>query len=131
MADRSEDWIVQAKRDLQSARAQRKDGFLEWSCFIAQQASEKALKAVYQRFGEEAWGHSLIDLLDGLREKTEVSSDIRKRAMRLDGYYILSRYPNGWPSGTPAKYFTEEDASDAIHHAEEIMRLCEDLLARS
>jgi len=37
----------QAKRDLESAKAQCHDGFFEWSAFIAQQAAEEAVKAVY------------------------------------------------------------------------------------
>jgi len=51
MAERSADWIKQAIRDLESAKAQKLDGFYEWTCFISQQASEKALKAVLQRMG--------------------------------------------------------------------------------
>ena len=51
MPERSKDWIKQAWRDLDSARAQMEDGFFEWSCFIAQQAAEKAIKAIYQKMG--------------------------------------------------------------------------------
>lgn len=57
MPERSTDWIKQAERDIESARAQMKDEFFEWSCFIAQQGAEKAVKAVYQKIGGEAWGH--------------------------------------------------------------------------
>jgi len=39
MAERSADWIKQAMRDLESAKAQKLDGFYEWTCFISQQAS--------------------------------------------------------------------------------------------
>lgn len=49
MAERSGDRIRQARRDLESARAQERDGFFEWSCFIAQQAAEKAVKTALQR----------------------------------------------------------------------------------
>ena len=130
MSDRSEDWFTQAKRDLESSRAQKKDGFFEWSCFIAQQAAEKAVKAVYQRFGEDAWGHSLTDLLAGLKDMTPVDEVTKRSATRLDSYYIPSRYPNAWPSGTPAKYITEEDAEHAIGHSEKIVQFCQDILAR-
>lgn len=53
MASRHEDWLGQAERDLQSARWQADGGFFEWTCFICHQASEKALKAVYQKLGGE------------------------------------------------------------------------------
>ena len=56
MPERSGDWIRQAKRDLESAKSQLENGFFEWACFIAQQATEKAVKAVYQKFGAEALG---------------------------------------------------------------------------
>ena len=69
MPERSKDWITQAERDLESAKAQRKDSFFEWSCFISQQAAEKAVKAVYQKHQGEAWGHSITELFRGLREK--------------------------------------------------------------
>lgn len=61
MAERSGDWYRQARRDLDSARAQRAAEFFEWACFISQQASEKALKAALQKLGGEAWGHSIAD----------------------------------------------------------------------
>jgi HEPN domain-containing protein len=129
--DRSEDWITQAARDLESSTAQKRDGFYEWSCFIAQQAAEKAIKAVYQRFSEDAWSHSLTDLLKGLGEKAVIDNKIFTAALRLDRFYIPARYPNGWPSGTPAQYITEEDAGDAIGNSGKILRFCQDILARS
>ncbi len=52
MAERSLDWIRQAEKDLENAHWEKKGGYYEWACFVSQQAGEKALKAVYQRFGE-------------------------------------------------------------------------------
>lgn len=51
MGNRAEDWLEQAKRDLLHAQGDLASGFYEWSCFSAQQAAEKVLKAVYQRLG--------------------------------------------------------------------------------
>jgi HEPN domain-containing protein len=129
MAERSGDWIRQALRDLESARSQEREGFFEWACFISQQAAEKALKAVFQRLGAEAWGHALLGLVDGLKEQVPVSSDLEESARTLDRYYIPARYPNGWASGTPSEYITRDDARDAIGHSEKILRFCADLLA--
>jgi HEPN domain-containing protein len=67
MSDRSRDWLRQEQRDLDSARAQKQDGFFEWACFIAQQASEKALKALLHARGVELWGHSLIKIVGILK----------------------------------------------------------------
>ena len=127
--DRSADWLKQAKRDLQSARAQLEKGFYEWACFIAQQASEKALKAVYQKLGADVWGHSLTDLCKGLQEKINVSEELLNKARFLDKFYIPARYPNNWISGTPADYITEGDANDATGFAEEILQFCDRILA--
>jgi HEPN domain-containing protein len=130
MAERSADWIRQAIRDLESAKAQKVDGFYEWTCFISQQASEKALKAVLQRMGAEAWGHSVLDLLRALREKADVPAELDDSARYLDRFYIPSRYPNGWASGIPAEYIMEVDAEQAINHSKKIVQFCNGLLAR-
>lgn len=54
MATREEDWIRQAKRDPEHARHALGDRDYEWSCFAAQQAAEKAVKALYQKLGADA-----------------------------------------------------------------------------
>jgi HEPN domain-containing protein len=131
MAERSADWLNQAKRDLQSARSQKKEQFYEWAAFIAQQSAEKACKAVLQKLGAEAWGHVVSKLLKAIEENTGESSspetitNRKKAALFLDKFYIPARYPNGWGSGTPADYITEEDAEYAIDNSEKILRFCE------
>lgn len=129
MAERSQDWYNQALRDIASAKAQLESGFFEWACFIAQQAAEKAVKAVYQKLSAEAWGHSVTDLLSGLNEKTNVSPEISEKAKRLDRFYIPARYPNGWAKGFPGEYLTRKDAQDAISDSEEVLRFCQGILA--
>jgi HEPN domain-containing protein len=130
MPERSQDWFRQAKRDLESAKIQLKNSFCEWACFIAQQAAEKAIKAVYQKFGAEAWGHAVSDLLKGIGEKITVPGDLIDKARHLDKFYIPARYPNGWVSGIPAEYITEEDAQNAISNSEKIIQFCESILAK-
>ena len=49
----------QAVGDLEHARSDRERGFYEWACFSAQQAAEKAVKAVFQKTGVEDWGRSM------------------------------------------------------------------------
>jgi amidophosphoribosyltransferase len=129
MPERSADWMRQAKRDLESSRAQSRDGFHEWSCFIAQQAAEKAIKAVIQKQGGESRGHSLVSLLEGISDRLPSSDVPVKSARVLDRFYIPTRYPNGWAEGSPGDYFTEEDAEEAIACSDEILRFCDDLLA--
>jgi HEPN domain-containing protein len=64
----------QAVGDLEHARSDRERGFYEWACFSAQQAAEKAVKAVFQKMGAEAWGYSIADLLQELARQHPVAS---------------------------------------------------------
>ena len=64
MARRVSDWLRQAEKDLRHAKNSLNTQDFEWSCFAAQQAAEKALKALYQHMGGESFGHSLLRLLD-------------------------------------------------------------------
>jgi len=47
MANRDRDWLRQAHRDLEQAEDSRRTGHHEWACFAAQQAAEKAVKALH------------------------------------------------------------------------------------
>jgi HEPN domain-containing protein len=129
MPERSRDWIAQARRDLEAAGVNARGGIHEWACFAAHQAAEKALKAVYERNGGSAMGHSLVGLLAGLAERLEIPDDVRGHARLLDRFYIPTRYPNGWDTGSPKDYYTEEDSEDAIGRAGAVVRFCEGLLA--
>jgi HEPN domain-containing protein len=96
MPERSKEWIKQAWRDLDSAKAQMENGFFEWSFFIAQQAAEKAIKAIYQKMEAESWGHSVTDLLKASKERIDIPNELLDGAKQLDRFYIPARYPNGW-----------------------------------
>ena len=63
MAQRSQDWWNQARRDLETAAENRKNQRHEWACFAAHQAAEKAVKALHLARGQEAWGHVVARLL--------------------------------------------------------------------
>lgn len=45
--NRARDWLYQAERDLEMAEVARGVSRHEWACFAAQQAAEKAVKALY------------------------------------------------------------------------------------
>lgn len=65
MPQRDMDWLEQAKKDLEQAKSSKETEHHEWSCFISQQASEKAVKALYLSKGQQAWGHTVAKLLGG------------------------------------------------------------------
>jgi HEPN domain-containing protein len=127
--ERSKDWLDQARGDLEHARSDAERGFYEWSCFSSQQAAEKAVKAVFQRMGAEAWGHSVADLLAALAQHRSVPEDLQTPALELDKAYIPTRYPNAHPSGSPRTRYTRDEARRLVAHAERILGFCEGLLA--
>jgi HEPN domain-containing protein len=128
MAERSKDWLGQAERDLRHARNARAAGDHEWACFAAQQAAEKAVKAVYQRLGLEGWGHSVKQLLEDLAQAEDIPAQLREIGLYLDRFYILTRYPDGFPQGVPGEYFIQRDSDEAIDHAERILAFARERL---
>ncbi len=121
--ERSRDWMTQARRDLEHARESVRVGHHEWACFAAQQAAEKAVKAVYEARHAEAWGHSVSRLLRVLGEG--IPDNLLEGAVYLDQYYIPTRYPNGFDQGTPMEYYTRTQAEQAVAHAQRIIEYCE------
>ncbi len=121
------DWFRQAEADLRHANNSLQAGDFEWSCFAAHQAAEKALKAVYLKLGQDAWGHTLIVLIGNLpSEILKPSQALVDDARVLDKYYIPTRSPNGFDSGAPTDFYTQEEAKQAIHQAEAILEFCRD-----
>ena len=129
MSERSQDWLNQAKRDLENAKWEVVGKYYEWAAFSCQQAAEKAVKAVYYKLGGDAWGHSVANLLEGLHDKANLDESLIDAGRNLDKFYIPARYPNGWDTGIPMNYYTKEDAENAVACAEKIIRFCDSILA--
>ncbi|AEJ61860.1 HEPN domain protein [Spirochaeta thermophila DSM 6578] len=127
--ERSQDWIDAAEGDLEHARHDLEKGFYNWACFSSQQAAEKAVKAVFQKMGAEAWGHSVVDLLEELRGFYEVPERLIDMALELDKAYIPTRYPDALPSGSPRTRYSRLEAERMIAYAQEIFDYCKGLLS--
>jgi len=127
--NRWRDWWKQAEADLRLARVALDFGSYEWSCFACQQAAEKAVKAVFESLGDKIWGHSVLRLMEALREKFNVPEELITCAKTLDKHYIPTRYPNGLIEGAPSEFYTKEEAIHAISCAEKIVGFCDSLLA--
>lgn len=130
MVERSRDWIRQAERDLENAKYEMEGGFYEWACFLSHQTAEKALKAVYQKLGGEAFGHSVFRLISSLPEAYKPSEELKEKAMELDKAYIPTRYPNSIPEGAPFEVYTKGEARRLISYAEEILKFCKNILSK-
>lgn len=119
MADRSRDWFSQARRDLQQARSSQAEDRHEWACFAAQQAAEKAVKALHLAHGQEAWGHVVARLLAELPGR--VPDQLVDKGKVLDNFYLATRYANGHPEGAPFEHYGPIQSREAIGFADEIL----------
>ncbi len=129
MPNRARDWFKQAVRDLEQAEDSRRAGRHEWACFIAQQASEKAVKALHLHLGQEAWGHVVARLLRDLPDTISVPEDLVEKAHVLDGFYIPTRYPNSHPEGAPFEHYGSLQSEEAIRYAREIIEFVRSQMA--
>jgi len=130
MVERSRDWIDQAEGDLEHAKSDLKLGFYDWACFSSQQSAEKAVKAVFQKLGAEAWGHSVYDLLLELKSRMDVSDELLEYSLELDKAYIPTRYPNAHPTSSPRRRYTRKEAERLIEYAEKILVFCKNILSK-
>ena len=121
MANRAGDWLRQAERDLEQAEDSRRAGRHEWACFAAQQASEKAVKALHLKLGQEAWGHVVARLLHELPRAAAAPQELIEKGRVLDTFYIPPRYPNSHPEGPPFEHYGKLQSEEAIGHAGAIL----------
>lgn len=124
MANRHLDWLRQAEADLAAGKDSLASGHFEWACFCAQQAAEKAVKALFLRRGADAWGHTITPLLGNLAGEDRPDEELTTCAKILDKHYIPTRYPNGLDSGAPADYYTRREAEAACDCARRIIDFC-------
>lgn len=90
-----EDWLRRAKGKLLLARQPLPDGaFWEDLCYMAQQAAELAVKAVYRSQNRRfAFVHDLAQLLDDLEQAGVIVPEDVRQAEKLTVYATQMRYP--------------------------------------
>lgn len=129
MPNRARDWFRQAVRDLEQAEDSRRSDRHEWACFAAQQAAEKAVRALHLHLGQDAWGHVAAKLLKELPPSIAVPQDLVEKGRILDGYYIPPRYPNSYPEGAPFEHYGPLQSEEAIEYAREILEFARSQMA--
>ena len=129
MPNRARDWLNQATRDLEQAEDSRRAARNEWACFAAQQAAEKAVKALHLHLGQEAWGHVVARLLQELPDTIRVPGELVEKGRVLDSFYIPPRYPNSHPEGAPFEHYGPLQSEEAIRYAHEILELSRSQMA--
>ncbi|MYD85875.1 MAG: HEPN domain-containing protein [Acidobacteria bacterium] len=75
-------WCRQAANDLAFARVAARERFYAQACFVAQQAAEKAVKAIAYALGERTvLGHSLVTLISRCADRVPELQDLRELAV--------------------------------------------------
>jgi HEPN domain-containing protein len=122
-------WLSQAAEDLRWTEHLAQQGAWHLACFLAQQVTEKAIKAFLYSQGEEiVLGHSVERLCAAAAHYQPGFADKARRWSLLDGYYIPTRYPNGLPDGIPANVYTQDAAVQAVALAQEAVTWVRELL---
>jgi HEPN domain-containing protein len=110
-------WMTRAYSNLRLAENGRsQDVMLEDLCFNAQQATEKALKAVCLLKGLEfPKTHSIVRLLDIIESGGVTIPETVKDADILTQYAVQTRYPS------PVEEITEEEYEEALSLAARVL----------
>lgn len=116
-------WIDRARSNLIRSKSTHPDVYREDLCFDAQQAAEKALKALcIQRDVDFPYVHDLAQLITLLQEDgCSIPSQVQE-AGRLTRYAVFTRYPG---FSDPV---TEEEHERAVAIAERVVEWVENHL---
>lgn len=121
--DDPREWLNRARSNLEMAKNRVEGAYLEDLCFEAQQAAEKAIKAVMMtRKIEFPYVHDLGRLLALLAEAGEEIPSGVARARDLTSYAVDTRYPS------MSEPVTEQQYAEAIEIAGAVIRWVEDRL---
>lgn len=120
-------WLRYAREELDAAHREG-EHIHRLACYLAQQAAEKAIKAVLMHEGITfEWGKQGHDL-DALRQKLPSAWAVTRQPPSLAGLTIWAseaRYPGNLPEAI------ERDVDEAIRAAEEVYNsVADDLTAR-
>jgi len=118
--DDPREWLNRARSNLMVARAEGPAIYLEDLCFNAQQAAEKAIKALLiQHNVEFPYVHDLAELLTLLEQAgLEIPESVRQ-AERLTRFAVFTRYPGLAPPISP------EESHEALALAEAVVHWAE------
>jgi HEPN domain-containing protein len=110
-----EDWMRRARSDLSLARTSPEVGvLLEDLCFHAQQAAEKALKAVLiSRSVPAPRTHSITRLLELMPAADPLPQAIQAAAVLTD-YAVVTRYPGAYEPVESEEYLEAVALAEAV-----------------
>ena len=111
-----QDWLSHARSDLALAQiSPPEDVMLERLCFHAQQAAEKALKALLISYNlDYPRTHNIGTLLDLLPEILTIPGEV-EQAAGLTDYAVMTRYPGD------VEPVSMEEYEQAVHLAHTVL----------
>jgi HEPN domain-containing protein len=112
----SADWLKRAQSSLALAKITRpKDALWEDLCYHAQQAAEKALKAVLvEKKITFRFVHDINELIDTLEEHGQKTPEQVKRSVILTGYAVATRYPGNYEPVSKDEWKDAVTLADAV-----------------
>jgi len=121
--DDPREWLNRARSNLARAKAKRKGVYLEDLCFDAQQAAEKAIKALLIKLDVNfPYVHDLAELLTSVEKVGQEVPELIRQAERLSKFAVFTRYPGIGPSIKEKEYReTLEIAARVVKWAENIV----------
>jgi len=123
--DDPREWLNRARSNLIRAKSRIEGVYLEDLCFDAQQAAEKAIKALLIQQGVRfPYTHDLTELLTLVEQASQHIPERVRQAGALSDYAVESRYPG------LAEPVTQEEYEEAVAIAEEVVRWVGDALER-
>ena len=121
--DDPREWMNRARSNLARSKSRMPGVYLEDLCFDAQQAAEKAIKAVMiARNIEFPYVHDLAHLLSLIEEGGEAIPAAIRQADELTRYATIMRYPGGIRPVSDSEY------QEAVAIAEAVVRWAEERL---
>ncbi|MBT9145768.1 MAG: hypothetical protein DDT42_01645 [candidate division WS2 bacterium] len=123
--DDPREWLNRARSNLIQARGggQLPGVYLEDLCFNAQQAAEKATKAVLIALGIRfPYAHDLSELLNLVEQAGQALPEHIRQAARLSDYAVEARYPGF------AEPVSREEYKEAVSIAEGVVNWAQEIV---
>lgn len=115
-------WREEASRAWGAAEREAAAENHNWSCFLAEQAAQLAVKALLHGLGRAPWGHDLEGLTWSLADAgLYLDDEVRGAARLLARHYIPARYPDAQPAASPGSRYVAEDSAGALRAAETLL----------
>lgn len=128
MNEQTENWLAFAQSNLRAGEVLLPEELYSHACFQAQQAVEKALKAVLVHLGQTVpRTHSIVTLAQLM--PADLVASFQGDLSSFDDYYIPVRYPDALPGGLPDGPPVKQEATDALGLAGDVVETVSQYLA--